>query len=516
MQVLLPVYICIFRIVTDHQPYCLERRRMKKVYFRSLVAVVMIISFISFHSIKIAATEKASDDLQISKEISDDDFIDYLNKPVQGDLQSFPKMDKLPGESTHNKAIINKDAIDKSIRYDNLNPNNIKSRDTNDNIVIYGDKITGYLTTGGDYALYPASLYTGQYLQVRLTQPNNANIDYDMYLLDEDFYIIKSSEYYTFMSGTVGTVPESIGYIADSDETVYVYILAATGYSSTDSFTLEYTIGENNYDSGEPDENPQELTQLAFTNSQATASRTICSPIDNDWYSFTVLDAPEYSKMRFSITSSSSVNGCSFEIYENIASSGYALHRRAAGTSGEMALEPDTYYLRVISSNTLTDFDVTDIPTYSLKVLPVAVVDTIEILNYTSQNYVTYNEGSHHRVEHDPLLGADKVGVRCRAKYSEPSGLQHPSPNVIIACTVENPEWTILNRPDLAITHGNNTTGGDGICTIFVYMNLGIGAEHYDAPISRHYYDYMTLDLGDIDNNATLTDHFYYLIRSVG
>lgn len=49
-----------------------------------------------------------------------------------------------------------------------------------------------------------------------------------------------------------------------------------------------------------------------------TVTASLNSSIDNDWYSFEVLDNPAYHKIRLSITGNSSTNGCNVEIYRDL------------------------------------------------------------------------------------------------------------------------------------------------------------------------------------------------------
>ncbi len=98
---------------------------------------------------------------------------------------------------------------------------------------------------------------------------------------------------------------ESIGYLPTSDELVYMGIFSLVGGSTTEAYTLDFSI-LTNYpelsDSGEPNENAQEAAALNLGSSGATVSGMINSPVDNDWYSFTVIDSPRYNKMRLNLT----------------------------------------------------------------------------------------------------------------------------------------------------------------------------------------------------------------------
>lgn len=92
--------------------------------------------------------------------------------------------------------------------------------------------VTDYLAAEGDMKLYNISLPAGVYLQAQLTTPANAELDYDLYLLDAEGNILKGSEYFTYINGTSGTLPEALGYITSGDDaTYYLCVLASVGGS---------------------------------------------------------------------------------------------------------------------------------------------------------------------------------------------------------------------------------------------------------------------------------------------
>ena len=100
-------------------------------------------------------------------------------------------------------------------------------------------------------------------MQAQLTTPANAELDYDLYLLDAEGNILKGSDYFTYINGTSGTLPEALGYITSGDEaTYYLCVLSSVGGSVSESFTLDYSISTA-CDPYEIDENVREA--LAFT-----------------------------------------------------------------------------------------------------------------------------------------------------------------------------------------------------------------------------------------------------------
>ena len=94
--------------------------------------------------------------------------------------------------------------------------------------------------------------------------------------------ILTGSDYYTYINGTAGTLPEALGYITSGDTaTYYLYVLASEGGSVSESFTLDYSVSTA-CDSYEIDESVRQA--LAFTYGAGGAyieSRNLSSPIDN-------------------------------------------------------------------------------------------------------------------------------------------------------------------------------------------------------------------------------------------
>ena len=185
---------------------------------------------------------------------------------------------------------------------------------------IYYGTMTGKLSKTNDYLMYPAKLSAGEYLQAKLTLPTDPQIDYDLLLFDSSLSLIKSSDYVTCTTSEMATLDESIGYIANKDETVYVCVYSVGGGSNTESYTLDYTITTNFSDSSEPNENAKEAIDLSMNEMGANVSAKLNSPLDNDWYRFIVKEGDSYDKVRLNISSSSTTNGCKIEIYKNLVS----------------------------------------------------------------------------------------------------------------------------------------------------------------------------------------------------
>jgi len=252
-----------------------------------------------------------------------------------------------------------------------------------DTAVVVGT-VSDYLTAKGDAKLYNINLPAGVYLQAQLTTPANADLDYDLYLLDAEGNILTGSDYYTYINGTAGTLPEALGYITSGDTaTYYLYVLASEGGSEIDESVRQ---------------------ALAFTYGAGGAyieSRNLSSPIDNDWYVITVPSSRIYDKLKISATTAST-NTCSVEVYQNVASEGYQMKR--VGSGNTISVSSGKYYIRVSNAKTMENFDDLDIQNYKLSITPILKATGIVITDLKGSeglnkvvNYPGY--GAHFRTQ---------------------------------------------------------------------------------------------------------------------
>ena len=187
---------------------------MKKVFFKRLAASLLSISLVAMYPNTVFAEENNPDDFE--------KLINFSSEESENDIKI---TDTSNGAATIKTDVQKKTSLKETIlqNKDDKIGESIEKTNNRNNPVIYYGSYTGYLTGTNDYWLYPASLSAGQYLQVQLTLPDDNNIDYDLWLLDSSFSTIKTSDYYTVTTSTMTiTLPESLGYIASSAETVYV------------------------------------------------------------------------------------------------------------------------------------------------------------------------------------------------------------------------------------------------------------------------------------------------------
>lgn len=236
------------------------------------------------------------------------------------------------------------------------------------------------------------------------------------------------------------------------------------------------------------------------------------SPIDNDWYSFTVLDSPQYDKIRLSISSSSGMNGCNMEIYQNLVSDYYGMLCIGSGKGGEVGLPAGTYYLRIVSTNTFSNFDAEDIPVYHLSVVPVCKVDQVSIEYFDLPlKRVNYGQGLYQEFAEDRTMPNILV-VHGRATYTASDLTERAAANVRISGEVYDQQWADNDQPDMARVYGSAITDSNGKFTMKIYLNSALGGLRYNVGVSIHYYDYMRVTV-NLANNLAIkdVDYFYYL-----
>ena len=378
---------------------------------------------------------------------------------------------------------------------------------------LYTATVSGCLAKSGDYALYAAELPAGSYLQARLTLPNNNQIDYDLVLYDSALSIIKASDYLTFLNQT-GTLEESVGYKAISNEKVYIGIFSSNGGSDTEEYKLDFSIATNYSENNEPNENAKEAVALNLGKSGASVSGALNSAIDNDWYSFTVLDSLNYDKIRLDMDFVSKTNDYNIEIYRNLSTDYYAMQLIAYGKGGQITLSAGTYFLRVVCTNTLNDFNAGDFPTYKLSVIPVTKVDKIKITKFSGYHGATvdYPQGTYYRIDENEY-GPNQIMITGWAYYEDIAGNKYAAPNVKVDATITDLQWSAIDRPDMDTVYGSAITDQNGSFTMNIYLNPALGGLSHVAIVSTHYYDLLQVYLAVSDNTSVNYQDYFYLLK---
>lgn len=376
-----------------------------------------------------------------------------------------------------------------------------------DTAVVVGT-VSDYLTAKGDAKLYNINLPAGVYLQAQLTTPANADLDYDLYLLDAEGNILTGSDYYTYINGTAGTLPEALGYITSGDTaTYYLYVLASEGGSVSESFTLDYSVSTA-CDSYEIDESVRQA--LAFTYGAGGAyieSRNLSSPIDNDWYVITVPSSRIYDKLKISATTAST-NTCSVEVYQNVASEGYQMKR--VGSGNTISVSSGKYYIRVSNAKTMENFDDLDIQNYKLSITPILKATGIVITDLKGSeglnkvvNYPGY--GAHFRTQGSGTLTV--YGVLTATDSS--TGVTYAVGGEQINGLYYSPAWEANNTSANAIRRGTGTTDSSGKFEIDISLPPGIGVYSYYGSTSTHYFDICGVSVSPSDDSSISASGMY-------
>lgn len=354
-----------------------------------------------------------------------------------------------------------------------------------DSTVVAGT-VSDYLVSEGDALIYSINLVEGIYFQAQLTTPANADLDYDMYLLDADGNIQKGSDYITLINGTDGTLQESIGYFASGDEaTYYIYVVSAAGGSINQPFRLDYSLSIA-YDRLEPNESAREALPFTFGSDGAYIDYcTLSSPIDNDWFVITIPENRIYNRLNITATTNSS-NTCLVEVYQNIASDGYAM--RKVGNGGSVPVSTGTYYVRVSNAKSMEEYDDLDIQPYTLTITPILSVTNVSITSLSGtegSKYVTYTGyGNHFRTS------TGTVTVTGYATIKDPTtNATYYATNAPITIMYYNPHWEENNTPDYAYVYAYGTTDSTGKYTIKISLPNATGSLVADSGVSYHYFD---------------------------
>ena len=373
--------------------------------------------------------------------------------------------------------------------------------------------VTDYLLQTDDFLVYPITLPAGVYLQAQLIQPADNSIDYDLYLLDAEGNILVGSDYYTYLNGTNGTLPEAIGYITSGNTTTYyMAVLSSLGGSVNEAYTLTYSISDT-CDYFEIDETAKEA--LPFTLEIGGAyvdSRNLNSPVDNDWYAVTIPSNSIYGQLKLSVETGST-NECAVEVYQNISSVGYEMKR--IDDNNIVNVSEGVYYIRVTNQNTAETFDGSDIQNYTLHIVPVLAPTDIEVLHYNG------NEGLDRMVQYPGYpkryfrtTGWITVSGRALA-YDPDTQLYY----VVIDCPITayyyNPYWDANHTSSYVERYGYGVTDSTGNFSITLQLPPAMGALTYRAGVSTQYYDFCTFNTYATDYpNVIWQDNIFHYDRS--
>lgn len=358
--------------------------------------------------------------------------------------------------------------------------------------------VTGYLSDTSEGAVYTITVPDGCMMQAQLEQPGNAAIDYDLYIFDKDDNIMDASENVTnVVNGK--TLVEDVAVINTAGAEVEYKILVNSfiGGSETEAYTLTYALTDV-YDDYETDEQPQKAGEFVFSGaSDSISSRNISSPIDSDWYMFTVPSG--YDEMQLNI-SSSSANTHAVWAYKNIATDGTYQMTPVSLSSGKNAVTAgDVYYLKVCYGGTLNGFAQDSIENYTLSIeFSVKSLEpgSISITGFEGGTYVTYGYGRLYRVTGSTLT------VKGIVKDTEGKALA----NAPVLVAFANPAWDGDSRYGLIPAEG--VTDSSGRFTITVSLPPKAGLECYYVDPSTHYYDTCTV-IATPGNDLYATDYVY-------
>lgn len=382
---------------------------------------------------------------------------------------------------------------------------------------VYYGTLSDYLSQSGDYKLYSISLAAGDYLQAKMSQPGDSSIDYDLGLYDSELNVLKGSGYYPYLNGNA-PLEESVGYLATTDQKIYVGIVSNVGGSDTIPFTLEFTKTTNFSGENEPNENAMEAIPLDLGTTAVSVRGTINSVLDNDWYAVTIPEDSTDKKFNFALSYPSiSINNCTVEIYQNIGNCCYAMKYLGQSHGGSVTLSSGICYFRIVSMNTPSNFDENNILSYTFTVAPDRRVDGIEITMYKGYHAaadVDYPEGRYYRVDDQSPNPVTVVGF---AYNLDSMGNKYTIPNAIVKVEATNLDLKDSGKPELATTSGYAVTGDNGFFRAVVYMNPARGLRSYSAQISTHYYDLVEVKTGLVDVNLSKEENvlgksYFYIL----
>ncbi|MEW9106243.1 MAG: hypothetical protein AB2769_12460, partial [Paenibacillus sp.] len=187
---------------------------------------------------------------------------------------------------------------------------------------------TGVIPKEGEAVhLYPIYVKPGEVLQVQLDPPLSPQLNYDLYLYEFDMATgniittpIDQSIYGTYMNNYENgtrTLSENVGTknTTSGDKAYLVEVLAKQGGSINDPFTVTLAVSSE-YDAYETDENAFHAYGFTVnTSGSSLNTRSISSPIDNDWFAINVPENRNYDALNLTLDNTSMSKGYKVEVY---------------------------------------------------------------------------------------------------------------------------------------------------------------------------------------------------------
>ncbi|WP_017472886.1 hypothetical protein [Amphibacillus jilinensis] len=367
--------------------------------------------------------------------------------------------------------------------------------------------VTDYLTVEGEEKyVYPLAVEPGEVLHVQLDLPNSEELDYDLYLFEVDpdtldMTLVDLSQNRTFLNGTEGTAPESVG-IFNREDTIKeyaVFVVSEVGSSISQPFTLHIGINANT-DNYEADENVNWAINFTLEPIGPTEinMRSMDTLVDNDWYSFTIPNSKNYDIINFTLDEDSRNANYKIELYQL---ENNQLKKVNISSNGKAEIDSGQYYLRVtaIESTYLTG------STYSLNVLPDYQADEIYITSFEGgSGYATYQFGTYYRIK-----GRDTLTVNGIAGYKG-----YVLPDADVSVTVINEHW---NPDDLRYRTATTRSDSNGSFAVDIQTSSSTAYHSYfiSGPMSfTHYFDYGYVSVNS--GTAVAVEPIYFFAYSIG
>lgn len=267
----------------------------------------------------------------------------------------------------------------------------------------------------GQYNIFPITLYDNQNIHAELIGPSSADLNYDLRLYEMDVNtgtLTSLVDICAYGKGGNATVlPQTVATVnRNGGEKNYALVVyALTGYSSTDTFDVNITLGIGG-DSAEANDNAftaYSIGEMGINGLVVTGTK-LDSPKDVDWFVFTAPDMSDFEKMKLDTKENPNVK---FQLYR---SGGGTSLIEVKPTNGIYSLQ-GVNYLRVTDSG--NDFSAGDIPykistTASFKMAKsYNEISMNGVLDLPTQTYKVWNEAGteYHPEKRTALLGSCRL-----------------------------------------------------------------------------------------------------------
>lgn len=319
------------------------------------------------------------------------------------------------------------------------------------------------------FTIYPITLNNNQNIHAELIGPSSSALNYDLRLYEMDVNtgtIGALVDICSYTKSATLAIPQTVATInRNSTAKNYALIVyAREGYSSTDTFDINITLGVGG-DPAESNDNAFKAYSFGTLGVQGISVQgtNLDSQKDVDWFAFSAPNLSDFDKIRISNATNSNVK---YQLY--YVSNGTTLVE-VQPTNGLYPIRTGMNYLRVTDNgNNFSASDVPYAPLISVSFKPSKMMSEVHMNEYVGIPAQTYkvwnaNETSFWPKKRNTLLSGCKL--EWKATFLSFSGYLCPDAKNALHIRTTNTSWAPIQFQS-ANADGNPAENGVATCVL--------------------------------------------------